>query len=186
MAVRADFLITDVGNEIRRRRKRFLRSCVSIRSPDGCRLKRRPTPQPTSRVARSPAISPMRQAAPDGSGMIAAADSKLTPPSLLRTANLTQSGLLDQCLLVPSRPVSDEGHHFSPTKRGFMHYHNPTARSFKVRHHCGFVVESSRGRLVITAGHCLPSQAPCDIRIYDEYKRTYPALLGPMGRMRRS
>jgi hypothetical protein len=61
-----------------------------------------------------------------------------------------------------------------------MHYHNPTAGIITLAHNCGFVVDSSRGRLVITAGNCLSSLAPCDTPTYAD-KRTYRAPLGPLG-----
>jgi hypothetical protein len=44
----------------------------------------------------------------------------------------------------------------------------------------GFVVQGKRGRLVITAGHCLPFFPPCHSFSFTE-ERTYQALLGPLG-----
>jgi hypothetical protein len=43
-----------------------------------------------------------------------------------------------------------------------MRYNNATVGIITVAHNCGFVVVSGRGRLVITAGNCLPSLAPCE------------------------
>jgi hypothetical protein len=44
----------------------------------------------------------------------------------------------------------------------------------------GFVVETGRERLVITAAHCLPDLPPCHGASYVE-ERTYGNLLGPFG-----
>ncbi len=44
----------------------------------------------------------------------------------------------------------------------------------------GFVVQSGRRRLIITAAHCLPSFPPCHGASFTE-ERTYAQLLGPLG-----
>lgn len=56
---------------------------------------------------------------------------------------------------------------------------DPTAGIITVGDGRGFVIESARGRLVITAGHCLPSLPPCAMAIHSD-ERTYRALLGPL------
>ena len=45
----------------------------------------------------------------------------------------------------------------------------------------GFVVESKRGRLVVTAAHCLP-RFPRRASVSHSAERTYNALLGPLGK----
>jgi len=45
----------------------------------------------------------------------------------------------------------------------------------------GFVVDSKRGRLVITAAHCLP-RFPRRASVSHSAERTYNALLGPLGK----
>lgn len=64
-----------------------------------------------------------------------------------------------------------------------MQNDTPTAAIITVADGCGFVVESARGRLVITAGHCLPSLPPCHC---ETPERTYRALLGPLEARRQS
>jgi len=44
----------------------------------------------------------------------------------------------------------------------------------------GFVVAGEHGRLVITAGHCLPHFPPC-VSFSGSDERTYMELLGPLG-----
>src|SRR5438309_1440436 len=44
----------------------------------------------------------------------------------------------------------------------------------------GFVIRAGSRRLVITAGHCLPTLPP-SVRTADSGERTYQALLGPLG-----
>jgi hypothetical protein len=59
-----------------------------------------------------------------------------------------------------------------------MHLTDSTAGIITVGDGRGFVIESARGRLVITAGRCLPSLPLCN---GNTAERTYRALLGPLG-----
>jgi hypothetical protein len=45
----------------------------------------------------------------------------------------------------------------------------------------GFVMEGSRGRVIITAAHCLPKFPICATHSFEE-ERTYRSLLGPLGK----
>jgi Trypsin-like peptidase domain len=57
---------------------------------------------------------------------------------------------------------------------------NPITGVIAVGEGRGFVVEGLRDRLIVTAGHCLPTLPPCMSASYTE-ERTYERILGKLG-----
>jgi hypothetical protein len=61
-----------------------------------------------------------------------------------------------------------------------MNREQVTRAIIKVGDGRGFIVQGRRGRLVVTAGHCLPAFPPC-CSFSETSERTYARLLGPIG-----